>query len=565
MKYVPPYGIADPDANYINGDPSIARQGSIPPAEAFEHPMRELVAIIQNSVITPDAGDLEQVAKGIRSQRMNYAQDTGSVNTLSVAYDPPIASYTIGLPLHVKIANTNTGPSTIDAGGGRVSIKKPTGAEMANGDLPAGGLAHLIYDGTNFQMVNFGGAGGGIGDTFIVNIPYTVDTGTVNTVIANFSPAITALVPGTIIMVKIANTNTSFANINVNGLGLKAIYAQGGSPNWPLLPSDLVAGDVLVFVYDGTRFWIYANTILNQNITFTVSSNTAFNELFVALGRKRILANVTVTIMLATGIYTPLKTEHPNADRINVQGTMLAALPSFGDFYHTGPGSAQRATDSANNIAMLRSRYGTEVQISNTSLLIPGLQHIGGGQITFTNILVTGSNVYVGAGRDAIVGVAPGFGAALNCVGVTVWGTGSFGFMAAGGDVFCTNCFAANNWTSGFLTRSGGRLTIQACGVYGNAETGVECGQAQALLTSRIGVPGLSEIPGCQIMANGQNGLKAQVLASITTTNGTTITGNTNDIYAGYMSMVHLSSSTFGTTTPPTFVVGNNNSIISYS
>ena len=35
MKYNPPYGITDPDGPYINGDPSIGRAGSIPPAESM--------------------------------------------------------------------------------------------------------------------------------------------------------------------------------------------------------------------------------------------------------------------------------------------------------------------------------------------------------------------------------------------------------------------------------------------------------------------------------------------------------------------------------------------------
>ena len=58
MKYVQPYGISDPEAPYINGDPSQARMGSIPPAEAFEHPMRELVAVIDYSKLVPNGDDL---------------------------------------------------------------------------------------------------------------------------------------------------------------------------------------------------------------------------------------------------------------------------------------------------------------------------------------------------------------------------------------------------------------------------------------------------------------------------------------------------------------------------
>src|SRR5262245_29041796 len=113
MKYVAPYGVSDPDQGYINGDSRLGIQGSIPPAAAFEHPMRELVALIQGSGFTPDEDDLEQVLRAIRSQRANYAIDTGTVNAYSVAYDPAFVALNVGLPLRVLIGHTNTGASTI--------------------------------------------------------------------------------------------------------------------------------------------------------------------------------------------------------------------------------------------------------------------------------------------------------------------------------------------------------------------------------------------------------------------------------------------------------------------
>ena len=88
MLYVQPYGVSDPDAAYINGNPSTGVQGSIPPAAAFEHPMREIVAVITKNLLTPSGTDLTQLFKATRSQRGNYAQDTGSVNAISVAYRP---------------------------------------------------------------------------------------------------------------------------------------------------------------------------------------------------------------------------------------------------------------------------------------------------------------------------------------------------------------------------------------------------------------------------------------------------------------------------------------------
>ena len=46
MKYNQPYGITDPEAPYINGDPSIGRQGSIIPAAAVEFPQRDIISAI---------------------------------------------------------------------------------------------------------------------------------------------------------------------------------------------------------------------------------------------------------------------------------------------------------------------------------------------------------------------------------------------------------------------------------------------------------------------------------------------------------------------------------------
>lgn len=78
MKYQPPfkYGVApatagihsdEPNAAYVNGDPATGTEGSIPPAEAFEHHLRELVHLIEYSGQTPDHTDLEQVRKAIQA------------------------------------------------------------------------------------------------------------------------------------------------------------------------------------------------------------------------------------------------------------------------------------------------------------------------------------------------------------------------------------------------------------------------------------------------------------------------------------------------------------------
>jgi hypothetical protein len=563
MKYVQPYGITDPDAPYINGDPSQAKMGSIPPAEAFEHPMRELVHIITDSSLVPDPADLEQVAKGIRSQRMNYVEDTGSVNTLSVALNPPIAAYTIGLPLHVKVLNTNTGPSTIDAGPGRVSIRKPTGAEMAAGDLPAAGLIHLIYDGTFFQMVNFGGAGGGAGSVFLTNVPYTVDTSpTANTVIANFSPALTGYSAGQIFMVKIKNTNNSFSNINVNGLGLKPIYAQGGHPNWPLLPGDMQVGDVLVFVYDGSAFWIYANTTITQNISFNVSTVDQINQLFAALGRKRISTSGSVNIILAAAVFSAptgtgatITTYHPDADRIALIGTLKPGKspPVTGNFQRTGNSGPARANDSAANLGMLRTIYGTEVQIPPSGGL--GIAHTGPGSIIYENILVTGPNALTLGQR----GITTLGNAAIRVVQCCVWGSGDIGIGCDGGGyIYSQDSHVCSCMSRGFIATGGGRMTMMGGGSYGNTTHGVEASHGGAMVTDATDITTLSL--GFSSTHNGSNGFSSQT-GTILGRLATAFQNANIDMYAFNMGIVAQYHASIGTMSPAANTEGNLNSI----
>ena len=564
MKYVQPWGISDPDASYINGDPSIARQGSIPPAAAFEHPMRELVAVITKSNFIPDSSDLTQVAKSIRSQFMNYCVDTGSVNTLSVALDPPIGAYSFGLPLHVKVANTNTGPVTIDAGAGRVPVRKPNGTDLAAGDLPAYAIAALVYDGTVFQMINFGGTGGGP-ITINQTIPYCVDSSAVrNQVVANFTPAITTLVAGTIFMVKIANTsNASSATINVNGLGAKPVFAQGSNANWPLLPGDMQAGDVLIFVYDGTRFWIYANPAVNESVSLNASTVAQVRDLFSALGRKRISTSGMVSIILAAGLYKPpydsnnsiITTYHPDAQRIMLQGTMNAgqvAPPNAGVFQRSGSSAAARANDAAYNLQMLRARYATEFQLDSTAAA--AISSIGPGQIQVSNILVTGPNFAV----TGQVGFAAR-GGSMACYGCSSWGPGDVGFAAYGpAHMYCGNCHSCAASSRGFIATGNAELTFAGGSSEGNANHGIEISHGARCISDFA--EGLSLSVGMQSSCNGGCGLSAQSGFAMVWW-ATLVANGAIDMYAFNMGTIAEKHSSIGTVSPAWGAEGNLNSI----
>jgi len=523
VKYVQPHGINDPNAPYINGDPSIARQGSIPPAAAFEHPMREIVAVIQKNKLIPNEANLMQMLEGIRSQRSNYAEDTGSVNNISVSYDPPLSQYTLGLLLRVRIHSTNTSSVTIDAGAGRVAIKRMDGSNVQPNDMPAGGLADLAYDGTAFQMLNFLGAGaGGDGGTIInnySNLPFCVDTSTTaNIITAPFSPAITTVAAGDAVLVQVSNTVTGPTTIKINALTSQIVKAASGGD---LLPGDINVGDVKLFVFDGTNWQIEPNVLIATSLTIQVplqypTPQAAIN----ALSRKNIHAAATVTIQLGIGTFAPFTIFHHNSDHITIKGTMKAAAPVFSNFQISGSGASQRYNDAMANLNMLRSRYGSEIHCASGQY---GIQNLGPGKPILRDLLVTGNYA-----ADSTTGVVVGGGKQLQCNNVTSWGHGYTCFLVTTGAFLeMYDCFGDGGQWCGLISMSGGTAFSQNTSYISCGLSGINVDYHATLMMSGGGINsnavfGLSNVDmsyaRCQSVTSVSNGtwdMEAQALSII--------------------------------------------------
>ena len=496
MKYQAPYGVSNPDAPYINGDPTIGLQGSIPPAAAFEYPMREIVGVISKSKLNPSDADLLQMAKGIRSMRMNYAEDTGGVNALVVAYDPPLGSYTLGLVLHVRIRNKVTGPSTINAGAGTVNVIRADGSILQDGDLPANAVAALIFDGTSFQVMNFYGIGGG-GDTgggdittYITKLPYVVDTGTVaGQIIAPFSPAFTELVAGDAMLVKLAKTCPGVTTIRVNALPPKPVLANDSSQ---CLQGDYVAGDVKLFIYDGTSFYIDPNPLITANITMNIPSQyPSFANCMALLQRKLIANTAQVRIQFASGIVMgPLAINHVSATQILVAGTMVGPPPQAAEFVPNNPNQ---------NLAMYRSRYGTEVHSSSICIHNTG----PGAPVIQDMLLIADAGGVIGVGLD--IGW-PQIGECINVSNVGAWGCNagfyghgparlsncsatacSVGFAAVnGGSIHSGGCHAISNSAYGYMAQSHSEFIGGGASITYNGSYGLYCGDGSYMAMSSI-------------------------------------------------------------------------------
>jgi hypothetical protein len=89
-----------------------------------------------------------------------YGVTTGSANAYAVTLNPAPTSYVEGMAISVKINVDNTGPSTININNlGAKAIKKPNGNDVSAGNLKAGSIYTLRYNGTNFILQGEGGGG----------------------------------------------------------------------------------------------------------------------------------------------------------------------------------------------------------------------------------------------------------------------------------------------------------------------------------------------------------------------------------------------------------------------
>jgi hypothetical protein len=93
----------------------------------------------------------------MRSTKYNDSVvDTGAADAYVISPSPAITAYSVGQIFAFKVGagNANTGPSTLNVNGlGAQAIKKQVSVDLVVGDLLAGQMVMVAYDGTNFQTL----------------------------------------------------------------------------------------------------------------------------------------------------------------------------------------------------------------------------------------------------------------------------------------------------------------------------------------------------------------------------------------------------------------------------
>jgi hypothetical protein len=266
---LPTIGAVGPnvDSFFKDGNPATATESTIVPADWLNSIQEEICNAIEEAGITLTKGEYEQLKLAIDyyAQKNNaiYASSGSSPNSYTATLDPAPLDYTEGMGMLVKFANANTNATvTVNVNTlGAKNIKRYDGSSLAVGDIAAGCVAHLIYDGTQFLMLNT--------STQLPNI-YTTTTDVANTYTATLTPIPNSYYAGQQALVKFTHGNTGAATINFNSLGAKAIKRSDGTA---LSSGDIYDDMVAYLVYDGTNF-----QIINRRLTtaFTAPAPTEY-------------------------------------------------------------------------------------------------------------------------------------------------------------------------------------------------------------------------------------------------------------------------------------------------
>jgi hypothetical protein len=101
--------------------------------------------------------------RGVQSNRYNSCSDAGVSDAYACSLSPSPGSYSNVKVVYFKANTINTGAATLNLNGlGAKTIKKQKDQDLADGDIKAGQLVEVQYDGTNFQLLSaVSNAGGG--------------------------------------------------------------------------------------------------------------------------------------------------------------------------------------------------------------------------------------------------------------------------------------------------------------------------------------------------------------------------------------------------------------------
>jgi len=204
-------------------------------------------------------------------------------------------------------------------------------------------------------------------------------TGT-DTLTATASPALTAYAAGNMFSFVVANTNTSAVTINIDGLGAKSITRTGSTA---LVAGDMVANQVALIAYDGTRFQLLdANSFTNLNVSGTLGV-TGATTLSAALTYGGVTLTNAVTGTGKMVLDTSPTVNNPTVTNY-VESVVAIGTVTTSNTIALTNGTVQTATLTASTACTFTMPTATAGK--SFVLLLKQATSTGNGTATFTNV-----------------------------------------------------------------------------------------------------------------------------------------------------------------------------------
>lgn len=213
----------------------------------------------------------------VQTRVVAYAADSVGSDAYAITLSPALAAYAVGQSFYFAAGTANTGAATLNINGlGAKTIKKDYNADLNDGDIAQNQIVHVVYDGTNFQLLT--PAHGLI--TQNMSAIYAADGGGSDAYAITLVPAISSYSAGLMINFKANTLNTGAASLNVNGLGAKTIVKDG---SLTLETGDIKASQIIQVIYDGTNFQMISpfSYGVNQTGSALYAADSGSNDTYV--------------------------------------------------------------------------------------------------------------------------------------------------------------------------------------------------------------------------------------------------------------------------------------------
>lgn len=115
----------------------------------------ESLTHVEMAIMPKGATSLIATAAGVQNSSYAYAADGGSTDEYAITLTPAPTAYAAGQVFMFKANTDNTGPTTLNVNSlGAKTIKKDLNSDLETGDIKAGQMVTVMYDGTNLQLLS---------------------------------------------------------------------------------------------------------------------------------------------------------------------------------------------------------------------------------------------------------------------------------------------------------------------------------------------------------------------------------------------------------------------------